>query len=243
MALSAGNLRRDRNHPNDILDRIDVDVVTEKLKKALEILDIEEQCVKIDDIHATEIKEYLELLDLIKYVDKEQIPGTNHKAAISVITQPGMRYVQATELVRSILSDQTFRELDIVERNAVLERILSEIKGRMMEEIVLLETKLANPEKQVFKLQFAVGEFDMVVCDPETLTSKIYEIKHATEAVAAQYRHLTDEQKCKETERQFGKITGRYVIYRGKPFPENSVDYLNVEEYMRLLSKTDKQGQ
>ena len=32
-----------------------------------------------------------------------------------------------------------------------------------MEDIVLLETKIAHPEKKVFKLQFAVGEFDMVV--------------------------------------------------------------------------------
>ena len=28
----------------------------------------------------------------------------------------------------------------------------------MMEDIVLLETKIANPKKQVFQLQFAVGE-------------------------------------------------------------------------------------
>jgi hypothetical protein len=33
---------------------------------------------------------------------------------------------------------------------AVQERILSEIKGRMLEDIVLLETKLANHNKQIF---------------------------------------------------------------------------------------------
>ena len=36
----------------------------------------------------------------------------------------------------------------------------------MMEDIVLLETKLANPKKQVFVLQFPIGEFDMVAFDP-----------------------------------------------------------------------------
>ena len=235
LTLSSKNLRRDRNHPNDILDRIDVEAVTEKFKKALEILNIEEQGVKIDDIHAAEIKEYLELLDLIKYIDKNHIPSADNKKTITVITQPGMRYVQATELARSIISDKTFKELDIVERNAVLERILSEIKGRMMEEIVLLETKFAKHKMQVFKLQFAVGEFDMVVFDPDTLTCQIYEIKHSTKAVPAQYRQLIDEKKCAETEHEFGKITGRYVIYRGEPFSENGVDYLNVEDYLRLL--------
>ena len=49
---------------------------------------------------------------------------------------------------------------------AVQERILNEIKGRMLEDIVLQETQMANPKKEVFVLQFAIGEFDMVVFDP-----------------------------------------------------------------------------
>lgn len=235
LAISARNLRRDRSRPNDILDRIDVTAVTAQLKNALEILNKEEQRVAIHDAHVSEIREYLKLLDLVMEIDVNHIPYTGQKDSVSVITQPGMRYVQAEELVQSLLSDAVFAELDIVERNAVFERIRSEIKGRMMEEIVLLETKLAKPDMQVFKLQFAIGEFDMVVCNPMTLTCKIYEIKHSTEAAAEQYRHLTDAQKCAETERQYGAITGKYVIYRGEPRSENGVEYINVEEYLRDL--------
>ena len=235
LAISARNLRRDRSRPNDILDRIDVPAVTAHLKEALEILNKEEQRVAIHNAHVSEIREYLKLLDLVMDIDVNHIPYTGQKDAVSVITQPGMRYVQAEELVQSLLSDTVFAELDIVERNAVLERIRSEIKGRMMEEIVLLETKLAKPDMQVFKLQFAIGEFDMVVCDPLTLSCKIYEIKHSAEAVAEQYRHLADAQKCAETERQYGTITGKYVIYRGEPHSENGVEYINVEEYLRNL--------
>ena len=76
--------------------------------------------------------------------------------------------------------------------------------------------------------------YDMVVCDPETLTCKIYEIKHSDKAVASQYRQLIDEKKCAKTEHEFGKITGRYVIYRGEPFSENGIEYLNVENYLRF---------
>ena len=64
----------------------------------------------------------------------------------------------------------------------------------MLEDIVLLETKLANPKKQVFVLKFPVGEFDMVVFDPEAGYYRIFEIKHSEEAVPQQYRHLIDEQ-------------------------------------------------
>ncbi len=78
----------------------------------------------------------------------------------------------------------------------VLDRIRNEIMGRMVEDSVLLETKLANPKKQVFVLQFAVGEFDMVIFDPVAVSCAIYEIKHSTEIVPEQVRHLNDPQKC-----------------------------------------------
>ena len=235
LSVSAANLRRERSKPNDILDRIDLETVTGKFKAALEILNKEEQLVAVNDAHVAEIQEYLKLLDLVMDIDIMHIPNVNQKDTLSVITQPGTRYVQAEALVQSLISDSVFNTLDIAERNAILDRIRSEIKGRMMEEIVLLETKLANPKMRVFKLQFAIGEFDMVVCDPSTLTCKIYEIKHSTEAVAAQYHHLADKQKCADTEHQFGKITGRYVIYRGEPTMENYIEYLNVEEYLNTI--------
>lgn len=53
-----------------------------------------------------------------------------------------------------------------------------------MEDIVLLETKLAaNSKKKVFKKQFSVGEFDMVVRDPNAITCEMYKFKHRKEAV------------------------------------------------------------
>ena len=64
----------------------------------------------------------------------------------TVIAQPGLRYAQADALIQSLLLDETFSDLSLQERKFVTERILSEIKGRMMEDIVLLETKLANPK-------------------------------------------------------------------------------------------------
>ena len=104
-----------------------------------------------------------------------------------------------------------------------------------MEDLVLLETKLANPKKEVFVLQFPVGEFDMVVFDPEESSCKIYEIKHSTEIVSHQYRHLVDETKCLQTEHRFGTITGKYVLYRGESQMVNHIQYLNVESYLNHL--------
>jgi hypothetical protein len=138
-------------------------------------------------------------------------------------------------LIESLLLDPAFSDLSITERNSVQERILSEIMGRMMEDAVLLETKLAKPKKQVFVMQFAVGEFDMVVFDPATSNCEIYEIKHSAEIVPEQIRHLIDEEKCRMTEHRFGTITGKYVIYRDHAEKMGDVQYLNVEEYLCRL--------
>lgn len=235
LAISARNLLRDRDEPMDITQNIDEAAVTELVKTMLDILDKEEQTVEVDDTHAYQIKEYLTLLDLIMEVDLLHFPDINNREKITVISQPGLRYAQADALISSLLLDEKFSALSAVQRNRILERILSEIKGRMTEDIVLLETKLANPKKQVFKLQFAVGEFDMVVHDPATLTCKIYEIKHSKEVVADQYRHLINVEKCAETEHRFGRITGRYVIYRGENTEIDGVQYLNVEQYLKSL--------
>ena len=110
---------------------------------------------------------------------------------------------------------------------AVQERILNEIKGRMLEDIVLQETQMANPKKEVFVLQFAIGEFDMVVFDPLEGNCQIFEIKHSTEAVKSQYRHLIDEEKCALTEHRYGLITAKTVLYRGEDQIIEGIQYRN----------------
>ncbi len=236
LGISARNLRSDRTNPNDILDRIDKKEFTEKLKNLLEIRNKQEQKVEISDEHRREIKEYLDALDLTVDIDIQTLPVGRDRNSKTVFTQPGMRYSQAKDLVKSLLSDREFQELSADERSVIVERILSDIKGRMMEDIVLLETKIANPKKQVFQLQFAVGEFDMVIADEENLACEVYEIKHSEAQAKEQYRHLTDDEKLKNTEFRYGKITKRVVIYRGENATlENGIEYRNVEDYLKSL--------
>ena len=236
LGISASNLRRDRKNPTDILDRIDLSAVTESLRNLLGIRNKPEQTVVLDNAHVLEIKEYLDLLDLTQNIEIRSLPDVSRKSSRTMIAQPGLRYAQADALIRSLLLDETFATLSLPERTAVQERILDEIRGRMMEDIVLLETKLANPKKEVFVLQFPIGEFDMVIFGPAAGSCQIFEIKHSAEAVPQQYRHLIDEEKCTQTEHRFGPITGRFVLYRGENrVLENGVVYQNVEEYLKQL--------
>lgn len=235
LSLSAKNLLRDREQSNDVLYRVDKHEVTENLRKLLEIKNKSEQSVNITEAHKAEIKQYLDMLDLTVELETVSMTNLNKKEKRTAISQPGMRYAQAEALIKTLMRDDVFRMLSLTERNYVTERILSDVRGRMMEDIVLLETKMAKPNCEVFKVVFAKGEFDMVVFDPEKANCSIYEIKHSTKAVPEQYKHLADETKCEETEFRFGNITGKYVIYRGESHETNGIQYVNVEEYLRKL--------
>ena len=236
LGISARNLQKDPAVPHNPLDIIDKEAVTQRLQQLLEIKNQADYSVEIQDVHRKEIKEYLDFLDLtidLDEVDLSDLSVSKHTA----IAQPGLRYTQAEALIESLMEDPVMRVLSLAERNMVMQRILDEVKGRMMEDIVILETKIARPKCKVFKLKFAVGEFDMVVFDPATASCAIYEIKHSAACTPQQYRHLIDEEKCQRTEFRYGTITGKYVLYRGaEQMLDNGVTYLNVETYLKQLS-------
>lgn len=236
LSLAANNLIKDKSFSFDLVKNIDKELVLTSIKTMLDILEKEEQTVEVDDTHAYQIKEYLSLLDLIMKVDKLSFPNIGNKQQIIAISQPGLRYAQTKAVVDALLLDEKFNGLSAVERQKVIDRVMSSILGRMMEELVLLETKIANPKKEVFQLQFDRGEFDMVIYDSETLSCEIYEIKHNDNVYPDHFVHLTDEKKCADTEHRFGKITGKYVIYRGEPCEVDDIKYLNVEAYLKTLS-------
>ena len=237
LGISARNLRKDPsiNNPLDIIDK---NAVTERLRQLLDIKNKTEQTIIIQDVHRVEIKEYLDFLDLTVDLDEITLSDLSTKKH-TAISQPGLRYAQAEALIKSLTEDQVMRVLSLAERNAVTQRILDEVKGRMMEDIVILETRIAHPECHVFKLKLAKGEFDMVIFNPDTASCSIYEIKHSTKCIAQQYKHLVDNSNCQETEHRYGTITGKYVLYRGEEQElENGVIYLNVEKYLKSLAET-----
>lgn len=239
LSVSAKNLRKERDPEKrtDILDRIDIDAVTEKLMEILDIRNKEDQSIGITKSHVIEIKEYLRALDLIAECPIEYANPELEPLEHTIFTQPGMRYCQAQALVYSLMQDKVFSALSEKEKTDVTERILEEVRGRMMEDIVLLETSKAAPDSvRVFKLVFPAGEFDMVTYDSVADKCAVYEIKHSNQVVPQQYRHLTNEDKRKMTEKRFGEIIGTNVIYRGENQAlENDVSYLNVEEYLKAI--------
>lgn len=233
---------RDKDKRTDILDEIDKSQILETLKKILEIKEKDNQTIGITDSHVEEIKQYLKRLDLIDDLDIETLTGSDGKLSYTIFTQPGMRFCQAQALVYSLMKDEQIKNLQEREINLITEKIIEGVLGHMLEDIVIYETKRVlmpnrhENKKQVFQIRFEAGEFDMVIYDNQTNTCEIYEIKHSLEAVPFQYRHLINEDKIELTEKRFGKITKKCVLYRGETMQsENDVMYKNVEEYLNEL--------
>ena len=233
---------RDEDKRTDILDEIDKSQILETLKKILEIKEKDKQTIGVTDTHVTEIKQYLKRLDLIDDLNIETLTGSEGKLSYTIFTQPGMRFCQAQALVYSLMKDEQIKNLQEREINLITEKIIEGVLGHMLEDIVIYETKRVlmpnrhENKKQVFQIRFEAGEFDMVIYDNQTNTCEIYEIKHSLEAVPFQYRHLINEDKIALTEKRFGKITKKCVLYRGKTMQsENDVLYKNVEEYLNEL--------
>ena len=220
---------------SSVLDKIDTEAVTARLMEILEIKNKEDTNIKVTDAHITEIQEYLSILDLIVPAPIESV-GIEIKNKGYLFSQPGMRYCQAQALVFSLVKDEVFKQYPAKERKEIENQILEEVRGRMLEEIVLLETVKALPKnKRAFKLLFPIGEFDMVVQDTDSITCELYEIKHSNQIVREQSRHLNDGEKLKQTEHEFGTITKRTVLYRGKNQSLDNIFYRNVVEYLEEL--------
>lgn len=232
-------LRREKDETKrtDFLDTFDASDVTKKLMEILKIRNKERQTIEIEDVHIQEITEYLKALDLLEIVYTENIPISNKKQERIIFTQSGMRFCQAQVLVYSLMQDEVFGSLTGELRDIITEKILEDVRGRMLEDIVFLETKRTYGSKRnVFKLKFASGEFDMVIQDKTKKQCEIFEIKHSKEPFPAQYRHINDEEKISLTEAQFGKVVRRCVLYRGESeMLENGVVYKNVEEFLKGL--------
>lgn len=207
--------------------------ILERLKAIIEGKEKSETTVPITQEHIDKVKKYLLMLDLIVNCPERYESGK--QAEHIVFSQPGMRYAIAKALVYSLMQDAYFASISEADKAYITGKILDDVKGRMLEDIVLLEVRKTAPSTmEAFKFKFdAGGEFDMVIYDKASKNCRrIYEIKHSTEANEKQTLHLRDAEKCQIVEKRFGPISGKFVLYRGKDTFAEGVQYLNVENFL-----------
>ena len=215
-----------------VLYDVDEKQILERLKAIIEVKEKSETTVSITQEHIDKVKKYLLMLDLIVNCPERYESGK--QAEHIVFSQSGMRYAIAKALVYSLMQDAYFASIPEADKAYITGKILDDVKGRMLEDIVLLEVCKAAPSTmEAFKFKFdAGGEFDMVIYDKTSQNCRIYEIKHSTETNEKQTLHLRDAEKCQIIENRFGPISGKFVLYRGKDTFAEGVQYLNVENFL-----------
>ena len=215
-----------------VLYNIDEREVVERLKKIIEIKEKKETKIKLEHGHIEQIKKYLVMLDLV-YNCPDVLEGGGLDEHY-IIAQPGMRYAIAKALVYSLIQDSYFQSISESDKTYIVEKILEDVKGRMLEDIVLLEVNRSGKKDiNVFKYKFDNGgEFDMVIYNKQKNSCELFEIKHSDKVVDNQTRYLEDNECCSSIENIYGKIEGKYVLYRGKDTIVGDVKYLNVEGYL-----------
>lgn len=215
-----------------VLYDVDEKQILERLKAIIEVKEKSETTVSITQEHIDKVKKYLLMLDLIVNCPERYESGK--QAEHIVFSQSGMRYAIAKALVYSLMQDAYFASIPEADKAYITGKILDDVKGRMLEDIVLLEVCKAAPSTmEAFKFKFdAGGEFDMVIYDKTSQNCRIYEIKHSTETNEKQTLHLRDAEKCQIIENRFGPISGKFVLYRGKDKFAEGVQYLNVEKFL-----------
>ena len=239
LALTAHNLQneRDPKKRTNILTTVDKEAITEKLMSLLRIRNKPEQTIEITEIQVARIREYLKGLDLIV-----ECPVRNGEIGVEtqervLFTQPGMRYCQAQALVHSLMQNETFALLSEDEKAFISDRILEEVRGRMLEDIILLESmKALGKSYDVFKYQFSAGEYDMVIYGKQEHGCAAYEIKHSSRYADEQARHLRNKTMLSLTTPRFGTLEGRYVLYLGADMDtEDGIAYRNAEQFLQEL--------
>lgn len=239
LGISARNLRKERDPEKrtHILDNIDRKAVTEQMMHLLGIRNKEDQTVEITQAHMIQIKQYLKAMDLIVECPVRNAEMGLTKEERVLFTQPGMHYCQAQALVYSLMQDEIFGQLTDDEKTFITDRILEEVRGRMLEDIVLLETmKALGKNYNVFKYQFASGEYDMLIYGKAERGCAAYEIKHSDQCVREQARHLRNEAMLSLTTPRFGTLEGRYVLYLGEDTDtEDGIACRNAERFLKAL--------
>ncbi len=225
---------------------IDTEAITEGVMRAMDILEAQEANAQaLTDAHLHEISLFLQRLDVLVEIRDESLDGP--PVSRFAIALPGIRYAFATELVAQLEKDPYFSSLPRREQTFVRNAILDNVRGRILEDVIMTETSAClPPDKSAFKLGGLVPtqdgrwrqvEYDVAIYDERDDECSLIEVKHSTRMAAGQLRHLADDLAIHEVERKYGRVVSRTVVYRGAAGSLEGVSYVNAADYLRGICR------
>ncbi len=176
-------------------------------------------------------------LDYIAECPVERMNDTVEDIEEFLFLQPGRKYLNSKKLIGECFKELKVDTISEADKSTIIKDILEEIRNSILKDIVLIETcRGISKRYRAFRLRLPEGSFDMVVYDTEKNECTVFEIVNAKEIQQKHYRNLVDENKIRELENRFGKVTSKYILYRGEDyFEDDKIMYMNIENYLKQL--------
>ncbi len=194
----------------------------------------EEQAAGITRAHVSEVKEALIEMDLVVECPAETPQAGSEPIERVIFTQPGIRCCQIQTLLQSLMGTEKFVNMSEISKRDMVEKVMADVRARMLEDIILLETeKAAQGSRQVYKLQINAGVFGMVVYDPQENSCTVCELRSDMKAFSDQYRRLSDTDKYNQIEKRFGPIRQRFVLCDDpETLSADGITFCRAEDYL-----------
>lgn len=238
LSAAIGNLSKSDNieaaaKAIQIAAKVNIGEIT---NEAIRLLKIKDKKTPSTAAQANEIKQYLEIMDLIR-----PCPSVNwnniESSGRNLFSQQGMRYSHLMAVMGIMERKLKEFKLQDDEQALLMHAVKSVAFGWMTEDTVLMDTiGFYGKRNRVFHMPLPKGEFDMVVHDRENRTCDVFEIKHGQYVDDKQRRHLENEDND-----EFIKLVcpgcevRKYVLYNGEPCKENDIDYINIFSYLSTI--------
>ena len=166
-------------------------------------------------------------MDLLDYIDVITITEENaERSREYFITQSGLMYYLTLVSKDSVLRN-------ITNNAELMKNLESVVRGRILETMVIRDTKLKYPSSRILQLRSDKFEVDMVISH-ESGDVDVYEIKHGEKPLPTYSKRLQDERLPQFLKQIYGKDIPRRVavLYRGTATAKLNVNYLNVHDFL-----------
>lgn len=190
------------------------------------VLDENLEIINIDKQHYYEI--------LAKYLgNSEQVPNETFREIVKIlediqikqdiILEDGIVSVFIPNYLRYGLCDEIMKTIGELVREETNQRydagLAGEIlKGSIQEAVCYLDLKKAGSyDFDMYRTADGSCEVDLIIKNHERKTLRLYEIKHSSQVVPEQAKHLLNQEFVREIEHELGyKAAGYYILYNGE---------------------------
>lgn len=162
---------------------------------------------------------------------------SNRETCEIMFNQPGLRYEQAMESIRSLNLSASELGISEDERGKIIEKLIQDTEGRLLEQVIWLN--VMSQAKRVkdceaFQARYKDKEIDIILKRGQSLA--LIEVKRSSKVIPSQSKWLRDEEFTRMISGKFGNIVKRYVVYTGNTHKEVidgiEIEYVNASEFL-----------